>query len=65
MKRSIDTRLQILERNAIPEKARPEHRIIFEGDPEPTDRPPGSTVHRLSVRRVCAVPVNVREHKPG
>lgn len=45
--RIIEKRLEILERNATPEQGHPVHRVIFEGDPEPTDLPPGSSVHRI------------------
>ena len=48
MARNVARRLQQLEMRAKQVAAvHPVHRLIFDGDPEPTDLPPGSTVHRL------------------
>ena len=48
MARNVARRLQQLEMRAKQVAAvHPVHRLIFEGDPEPTDLPPGSTVHRM------------------
>ena len=39
--------------------AHPVHRLIFADDPEPTDLPPGSTVHRIVfVDAVATSPLN-------
>ena len=48
--KAIFRRLGRLEEQLAPPSARPVHRIIFEGDPVPTDLPPGSTVHRIVFR---------------
>ena len=46
-RRSIERRIEILEQNAIPPNSRPRHCVVLPGDPEPSDLPPGSTVHRI------------------